>query len=77
VEAPAGDRAAVLMMEFIDGSGLTVHELVVISADGQQRSRVAQYFRNGRVVRRTMIDEVKQSADWQAWDLAQAASSTG
>jgi hypothetical protein len=77
VQAPAGDRASVLMMEFIDGSGLTVHELVVISADGQQRSRVAQYFRNGRVVRRTMIDEVKQSADWQAWDLAQAATSTG
>jgi hypothetical protein len=77
VQAPAGDRAAVLMMEFTDGSGLTVHELVVISADGQQRSRVAQYFCNGRVVRRTMIDEAKQSADWQAWDLAQLPTSTG
>lgn len=75
--APAGDRAAVLMMEFIDGSGLTVHELVVISGDGQQRSRVAQYFRDGRVVRRTTIDETKQSLDWQAWDLAQVQSSKG
>ena len=65
------------MMEFIDGSGLTVHELVVISGDGQQRSRVAQYFRDGRVVRRTTIDETKQSLDWQAWDLAQVQSSKG
>lgn len=77
IQAPAGDRAAVLMMEFTDGSGLTVHELVVISGDGQQRSRVAQYFQNGRIVRRTVIDETKLSADWQAWDRAQVQRSTG
>lgn len=70
VQAPVGYRAAVLMMESTDGSGLSIHELVVISADGQQRSRAAQFLREGCLVRRTMIDECKQSADWQAWDLA-------
>ena len=58
------------MMEFIDGSGLSVHELVVTSADGLHRSRTAQYLREGRVVRRTLIDEQRRSGDWQAWDRA-------
>ena len=65
------------MMEFIDGSGLSVHELVVISADGLHRSRAAQYLREGRIVRRTQIDETRQSIDWQAWDQQHAAAGSG
>ncbi|MFN7898774.1 MAG: CpcT/CpeT family chromophore lyase [Synechococcaceae cyanobacterium] len=70
VPGAGGCRAGVLMMEFIDGSGLSLHELVVISADGQRRSRTAQYLREGRLVRRTLIDERRRSVDWQAWDRA-------
>lgn len=65
-----GARGYLLAMTFTDGSGLQLQEHAVVSADGRRRSRVAQYFQNDHLVRRTLIDEEKVSDDWAAWDQA-------
>lgn len=50
---------AVFSMTFTDGSGLTVSEIVSLGEDGNSRMRATQYIRNGRIVRRTLIDETR------------------
>jgi len=52
-------RSGVLHLSFKDGSGLAMYEIITMSADGMSRSRMAQYLIGGKVVRRTLIDEVK------------------
>lgn len=65
-----GERCGLLTLHHHDGSGLSVRELVVVSADGRRRWRDAQYLREGQLVRRTLIDEEKVNEDWRAWDVA-------
>ena len=52
-------RSAVLLMEYKDGSDMYMHQIVSLSDDGRYRSRTAQYFVKGKIVRRTLIDEEK------------------
>jgi hypothetical protein len=59
-EDPTG-LSSVLFMRFKDGSGMNVSEIVTVSPDGTRRMRAAQYIVHGRIVRRTMIDEVRAS----------------
>jgi CpeT/CpcT family (DUF1001) len=61
-EVPSDDtqQMSVFSMRYKDGSGLYVHEVVSLSADGRSRHRATQYLKEGKVVRRTLIDEVKQ-----------------
>ncbi len=66
---PSG-RSAVILMQYKDGSGLYVHEIVSVSADGRHRARATQYLKDGRIVRRTLIDEDKVTDDWAAYDAA-------
>ena len=53
---PSG-LTSVFRMAFTDGSGLTVSEIVSLSGDGNRRMRATQYIRDGRIARRTLIDE--------------------
>lgn len=53
---PSG-LTSVFRMMFTDGSGLTVSEIVSLSDDGKRRMRATQYIRDGRIARRTLIDE--------------------
>jgi hypothetical protein len=46
-------------------------ELIHASADGRRRHRVTQMLRDGLLVRRTLIDEIRIQDDWRAWDAAQ------
>jgi hypothetical protein len=58
----AGDPSgltSIFIMNFKDGSGMTVSEIVSLSPDGRSRSRATQYLVDGKVARRTLIDEVK------------------
>jgi hypothetical protein len=55
---PSG-LTSVFMMNFKDGSGMSVSEIVSLSPDGRSRARATQYLVGGKVVRRTLIDEVK------------------
>ena len=57
-EDPSG-LTSVLLMTFKDGSGLSLSEIISLSPDGQRRMRAAQYMRNGVLVRRTLVDEVR------------------
>ena len=52
-------RSAMLHIDYHDGSNITMYEIIAVSPDGKTRSRVAQYDREGVVIRRTLIDEVK------------------
>ncbi|MCE7902381.1 MAG: DUF3598 domain-containing protein [Gammaproteobacteria bacterium PRO9] len=44
--------------------GVYVYEMIQISDCGKYRSRTWQWFKDGRLVRRTLIDEHKVSDDW-------------
>lgn len=57
-EDPTG-LTSIFVMTFKDGSGMTVSEIVSLSPDGKSRSRATQYLVGGKIVRRTLIDEVK------------------
>ena len=71
---PSG-RGAVIVMNYKDGSGLYVYEIVTSSEDGKYRSRATQYLKDGKIVRRTLIDEQKVSDDWRAYEAAQTRPS--
>ena len=66
-------RSAVILMNYKDGSGMYVHEIVSVSSDGRYRARATQYLKEGRLVSRTLIDEEKITEDWAAYDAARAA----
>lgn len=63
---PTG-QGSVLMIRFKDGTFL--YEIITNSHDGHYRQRSAQFIRDGRVLRRTLIDEEKITADWQGYQL--------
>jgi hypothetical protein len=46
-------------MNFKDGFGTSVSQVVSLSRDGRSRSRATQYLVSGAVVQRALIDEVK------------------
>lgn len=76
VAADEAGQTAVFLMEFKDGSGLTVSEVVSFRpGNPDARMRATQYMREGRIVRRTLIDETKVSRPPP--DAAQALSSGG
>ena len=53
---PSG-LTSVFRMNFTDGSGLAVSEIVSLSEAGKRRMRATQYIRDGRIARRTLINE--------------------
>jgi hypothetical protein len=46
--------------------GVYLYEMIQISDCGHFRSRVWHWFREGRLIQRTLIDEHKVSTNWQA-----------
>ncbi|MFM8481137.1 MAG: CpcT/CpeT family chromophore lyase [Gammaproteobacteria bacterium] len=78
VPGDTSGRSAVLLMDYKDGSGMYMHQIVSLSDDGRYRSRTAQYLVKGKLVRRTLIDEEKVTDDWRAYDASIGrAASTG
>lgn len=54
-------RHSVFVMQFKDGSGLDVSEIVtVVEGNPDRRLRATQYMADGKIVRRTLIDEVRR-----------------
>lgn len=47
---------------------LYLYEMIQLSDDSNARARVWQWFRNDRLMQRTLIDEVRVSDDWRAYD---------
>jgi ketosteroid isomerase-like protein len=61
-QALANDRSGLnstLQMAFKDGSGMTVSEIITLSPDGKSRMRAAQYIVAGKIIHRTLIDEIR------------------
>lgn len=69
-------RMTILMMNFKDGSGSYVHEVISLSDDGQKRSRATQFLKDGKVIRRTLIDEEKVTDDWATYEKSAATVKT-
>lgn len=46
-------------MRFRVGSNISVSEIVTLSPDASRRWRATQYFKDGALLRRTLIDERK------------------
>lgn len=59
-------RTTMLYWTRNDEPGVYVYEMIQLSDCGRHRARVWQWFRDGRLVRRTLIDETKVSDDWAA-----------
>ena len=46
-------------------TGVYLYEMIQLSDCGQFRARVWQWFRDGRLIQRTLIDEHKVSSNWR------------
>ena len=47
---------------------LYLYEMIQLSDDGNARARIWQWFRNDRLMQRTLIDEVRVADDWRPYD---------
>jgi hypothetical protein len=54
--------------------GIYVYEMIHLSDCAQYRSRVWQWFHDGRLIKRTLIDEQKVSDDWSAYAVPESFS---
>lgn len=62
LEGDTTGLASVLQMTFKGPQPMTMSELLTVSPDSKHRMRVAQYVRDGKIVRRTLIDEERSEA---------------
>jgi hypothetical protein len=61
-------RTIMLSWKRPDEPDLLFYEMINMSDDGCRRSRVWQWFRDGRLIRRTLIDEERISTDWRSFE---------
>lgn len=52
--------------------GIYLYEMIQVSDDRKSRSRVWQWFREGRLFQRTLIDENFVTRDWKAYEGSEA-----
>ena len=69
-EVPLDENGRTIMLHWTRNNepDLYLYEMIQISDCGQYRARVWQWFRQGRLFMRTLVDEQRVSADWQAYD---------
>lgn len=53
--------------------GLYLYEMIQLSDCGRHRARVWQWFQEGRLFRRTLVDEQRVSDDWKSYDNRDAS----
>ena len=58
------NRSVLLYMVYTSDPNQYVYEMINISDDGQHRTRITQFLKDGRNMRRTLIDEELVSSDW-------------
>ncbi|MBY0423783.1 MAG: hypothetical protein K2Q06_15875, partial [Parvularculaceae bacterium] len=47
-----------------------LYEMIQISDDGEVRHRVWHWYKKGRLIQRTLIDEMRVASDWAAYEKA-------
>lgn len=69
-EVPLDEYGRTVMLHWTrnDDPGLYLYEMIQLSDCGKYRSRVWQWFRNGQLDQRTLIDEQRVSDDWAAYE---------
>ena len=69
-EVPLDDynRTMMLYWKRKGDDTLYFYEMIQLSDCGLYRSRVWQWFRDGRLAQRTLIDEAKVADDWRAYE---------
>lgn len=58
-------RTTLLNWERKGEPGVYLYEMIQLSDDGQSRSRVWHWYREGRILQRTLIDETRVSHQWR------------
>ena len=73
-EVPLDENNRTIMLHWTRNNepDLYLYEMIQISDCGQYRARVWQWFRQGRLFMRTLVDEQRISEDWQAYNNKQA-----
>ena len=61
-------RTLMLYWERKDEEDLYLYEMIQVSNKGKNRARTWQWFKNGVLVKRTLIDEIKVSHEWAEYD---------
>ena len=61
-------RTMMLYWKRINEPDLHLYEMIQVADDGLSRARVWQWFKADRLFQRTLIDEVRVSTDWAAYD---------
>lgn len=64
----ATNRTHLVNWQRTDNQDLQFYEMVNLSADHREKNRVWQWYRHGRLSRRTLVDEKLVSEDWRAHD---------
>ena len=69
-EVPLDEHNRTIMLHWTRNNepDLYLYEMIQISDCGRYRARVWQWFRQGQLFQRTLVDEQRVSMDWQAYD---------
>ncbi len=69
-EVPLDEFKRTVMLHWTrkDEPGLYLYEMIQLSDCGNYRARVWQWFRDGRLWQRTLVDERRVSDDWKAYE---------
>ena len=69
-EVPLDENSRTIMLHWTRNNepGLYLYEMIQISDCGQYRARVWQWFREGQLLKRTLVDEQRVSKDWQGYE---------
>jgi len=69
-------RTTMLYWERPDQPGVYLYEMIQLSDCDRYRSRVWHWFRDGRLFKRTLVDEQRVSADWSGWPVPSGTPAT-
>ncbi len=69
-EVPLDENSRTMMLHWrrTNEPGLYLYEMIQLSDDGNHRARVWQWFREGKLFQRTLVDERRKSNDWRQFD---------
>ncbi len=68
VPLDANSRTMMLYWTRLNEPGIYIYEMIQLSDCGQYRARVWQWFLDGRLFQRTLVDEQRRSHEWESYD---------
>ena len=68
VDLDEHQRTMMLHWTRVGEPDLYLYEMIQISDDNEARARVWHWFKNDRLLQRTLVDEVRVSTDWAAYE---------